>query len=218
MASQQPKLRVLVGVSGGGRSLENLLDRQGKEFFEIVGVISSRPDCRGVDIAKSAHLPVLVCEFSPARRSPKLVAEVEDFAAVQRANLVALAGFLKPYPVSRTWERRVINIHPALLPRHGGKGMYGMKVHEAVLAARDSRSGATVHYVSDRYDEGPIIAQASVLTDGIRDSAALAARVFEAECDLYPRVLSGLACGSLPLPHGDVLKYEFGNTPRASLN
>jgi folate-dependent phosphoribosylglycinamide formyltransferase PurN len=110
---------------------------------------------------------------------------------------VALAGFLKIYPVKPDWAKRVVNIHPALLPKFGGKGMYGDFVHAAVLNAGERASGCTVHFVDDHYDEGRILAQATVEVLAGDTPETLAARVFAAECRLYPDALARIVRGEL---------------------
>lgn len=119
----------------------------------------------------------------------------ELLATLADADLVVLAGYLKllPAPVVRRFRQRAINIHPALLPAFGGPGMYGRRVHEAVLASGASESGATVHYVDEQFDRGPIVAQQTVpvLPDDTADS--LAHRVLAVEHELLPRVVLELA-------------------------
>lgn len=186
---------VAVGVSGGGRSLENLLRRPSPDY-RIAGVIASREDCRAVAIARDAGLPVFVGDFGPQGKAQTEVT-LYEWLALHRIDLVALAGFLKIYPVRPEWTNRVVNIHPALLPKYGGKGMYGNHVHAAVLQCGDLFSGATVHFVDGRYDEGRIIARARVEVRPGDTVETLAARVFQAECELYPKILSQLARGEL---------------------
>ena len=188
--------RVAVGVSGGGRSLENFL-KVPASAYRIAAVIASRPDCRAVEIAKKAGLPVFVGDFGAAKRQETADA-LYAWLDAERIDWIALAGFLKIFPVRPDWATRVVNIHPALLPKFGGKGMYGDHVHAAVLKSGDKKSGATVHYVDERYDEGKIIAQAEVDVRPEDTVDALAARVFEAECLLYPRILGDLVSGRKP--------------------
>jgi folate-dependent phosphoribosylglycinamide formyltransferase PurN len=184
--------RIAVAVSGGGRSLANFLEHQAPESgYEVVAVIASRPDCRAVTIAREAGLALFVDDFAPARLAD-VGERLYPWLAAQRVELVALAGFLKLFPLAPGWEKRIINIHPALLPKHGGRGMYGDRVHAAVLAARETQSGPTVHYVNERYDEGAIIEQAVVPVLPGDTAHTLADRVFAAECELYPRVVARL--------------------------
>lgn len=183
--------RVAVAVSGSGRSLQNFLKQSGHYGFQVVAVIASREDCLGVTIACDAGLPVFVEDFTPLRLG-EISTKLYPWLAALQVDLIALAGFLKLFPLAPDWDKRVINIHPALLPRFGGRGMYGDRVHAAVLAAGDKQSGATVHYVNERYDEGAVIAQAVVPVYMDDNVQSLASRVFAAECELYPRVIQSL--------------------------
>lgn len=186
---------VAVGVSGSGRSLENFLS-QPSPAYQIAGVIASRPDCRGAAIARDAKLPLFIGDFSPTRRDATADA-LYQWLADHQIDLVALAGFLKVFPVRSGWTTRVINIHPALLPKFGGQGMYGNHVHAAVLASGDQKTGATIHYVDGRYDEGRILTQTVVEVQATDTVETLATRVFAAECLLYPDALAKIARGEL---------------------
>lgn len=188
-------VRVAVLLSGSGRTLENLLARQtaGELPVEFVGVVSSRSAVRGVSVARDAGLPVAVLR---RRDYPDVAAHntaVAEWLEPMQPQIIALAGYLC-YVVRPAWfDGPLVNIHPALLPRYGGQGMYGDRVHAAVLAAGDRESGCTVHHVDDRYDHGEIIAQRRVPVCDGDDVASLAQRVFGAECELYPNVLRELA-------------------------
>lgn len=197
--------RIAVGVSGGGRSLANLLEcqRHGAPF-EIAAVIASRPDCKALDIAAAHGLPTFVDNFK-GDVAARLYAWIDE----QMIAWVALAGFLKLFPLSPRYVGRVVNIHPALLPKFGGPGMYGDRVHAAVLSAAEETSGATVHYVDAKYDEGKIIAQVVVPVRAGDDTRSLADRVFAGECKLYPAVLTQLVEGALPRPDGTILRMTY---------
>ena len=193
MTAQPVKLAVL--LSGSGRTLENFLDKiqAGQLAVEICAVVSSRPNVRGVEVARAAGLP---CGVFPRKDYPDPAshnAAINAWLVPHGPQLIALAGYLCFYMPPESFQGPVVNIHPALLPRHGGQGFYGDKVHQAVLAAGDRQSGCTVHLVSDRYDEGRILDQAVVPVLPGDDVHTLARRVFSAECELYPRVLSRLA-------------------------
>jgi folate-dependent phosphoribosylglycinamide formyltransferase PurN len=195
--------RVAVAVSGGGRSLANFLDwqRRGDVAYEIAAVVTNKPTCGGVAIAEAAKLPVFKDSFAATTQGTTDTAtRLYAWLHEHRIGWVALAGFLKPWPLSPAWTGRVVNIHPALLPAFGGKGMYGDHVHRAVLASKLEVTGATVHLVTERYDEGAILAQVQVPVLAGDDAAALAARVFQGECRLYPQVLSRLVTGGKGLP------------------
>lgn len=195
--SDRTPLRVVVLISGGGSTLANLIraaDARDLGPTELVGVVSSRGAVRGVEIAREAGLPLVVCG------PPDLVDDpdgadrcITRACDAWRADLVLMAGFLRRWLLPPTYLGRVINIHPALLPKFGGKGMYGTHVHEAVLAARERESGCTVHLVDDQYDHGPIVAQRRVAVEANDDAAALAARVQAAERQLYPEIVRAIA-------------------------
>ncbi len=189
--------RIVVAVSGAGRSLANLMVKQAGQNWAIVGVIASRAEIGACELARKAHLPLLVANFSRKKIAKK---SVQAFLEQVNADWVVLAGFLKIFPDLKGWKQRIINIHPALLPAFGGQGMYGERVHSAVIASRSLNSGASVHFVTSRYDEGQIIAQARVPVLADDDAKALSTRVFSAECQLLPAVISALVRKELPLP------------------
>jgi phosphoribosylglycinamide formyltransferase-1 len=190
MAGEPNELPIAVFLSGGGRTLENLLrhrDRHGLPI-DVRLVISSRGDVRGVDIARDAGIETLVVRkrdvddaaycramFDPVRRCD--------------AKYVVMAGFLKHVLIPEDFENRVINIHPSLLPAFGGEGMYGLRVHQAALDRGVTISGCTVHFVDNHYDNGPIILQRACEVLPGDTAETLAARVFEQECEALPAAL-----------------------------
>jgi formyltetrahydrofolate-dependent phosphoribosylglycinamide formyltransferase len=181
-------VRVAVLASGGGTNLQALIDALGPEApARIVRVISNRSDAGALDRARRAGISTAVLQHPPD------AAELLD--VLGDADLVVLAGYLKlvPAPVVARFRRRLVNIHPALLPAFGGPGMYGRRVHEAVLASGATESGATVHYVDEQYDRGPIIAQRRVPVLPGDTVDTLAQRVLAAEHDLLPEVVLQLA-------------------------
>jgi len=188
-----PRFGVL--LSGTGRTLANFLDRieDGRFNGEIAAVVSSVPDAGGLEIARNAGIPAITVqrrnyendlEFSNA-----IYEEVEGYSP----DLLLLCGFLRRLVVPSRWESRILNIHPALLPEMSfaaGRGMYGDRVHAAVLDHGSTRTGASVHVVENVYDSGDVVATAEIdviPTDTVKD---LASRVFEVECDLYPRAVT----------------------------
>ena len=160
---------------------------------EIVAVISSRPKARGVRIAEEAGLPCAVFRRKDYDSIDAHNAALNAWLLPHRPQLIALAGYLCFYQPPEVFSGPIVNIHPALLPKHGGKGYYGDRVHEAVLAAGDTESGCTVHLVNDEYDSGRILGQQRVPVLPDDDVHSLADRVFAAECELYPRILGELA-------------------------
>jgi phosphoribosylglycinamide formyltransferase-1 len=188
-------VRLAVLLSGSGRTLENFLVKieAGDLPVAVCAVVSSRGDVRGVDVAREAGLPCGVFRRRDYADAAAHSAAINAWLEPHRPEMVALAGYLCFYVPAAGFPGPVVNIHPALLPKFGGQGMYGDRVHRAVLAAGETESGCTVHLVSDQYDEGRILAQARVPVMPGDDEHALAARVFAAECNLYPRVLAELA-------------------------
>jgi phosphoribosylglycinamide formyltransferase 1 len=184
---------VAVLVSGAGSNLQALLDAlRGSPLARIARVVSSRGDAGALERARRAAVPTTV--LADCGDAGEIVAAVQD------AGLVVLAGYVKRVPPAAVARLRwrLINIHPALLPAFGGPGMYGPRVHQAVLASGAAVSGATVHYVDEEFDRGPIIAQwpVPVLADDTVES--LAARVLEVEHRLLPRVVLELARRGVP--------------------
>ncbi|HEY2786421.1 MAG TPA: phosphoribosylglycinamide formyltransferase [Fimbriiglobus sp.] len=173
-------------ISGGGTTLQNFIDRiaSGTMDARICGVISSKGDAHGVERAKRAGLPVAIEPRGPGF-ADRVWAAVRGF----HPDLVCFAGWLHLLPIPADFRRKVLNIHPALLPKYGGKGMYGRHVHEAVIAAGDTESGCTVHFADDSYDTGPIVLQKKVPVLPHDTPESLAARVFAAECEAYPEAI-----------------------------
>src|SRR6266853_6331102 len=181
-------VRVAVLVSGGGTNLQALLDALHESpLARVARVISNRPDAGALARARRAGVPATVL------RDPDDAAEL--LAALGDAQLVVLAGYLKlvPAAVVSRFRGRMINIHPALLPDFGGPGMYGRRVHAAVLASGAKESGATVHLVDEEFDRGEIIGQEKVPVIPTDTPESLAARVLEAEHRLLPRMVLELA-------------------------
>jgi phosphoribosylglycinamide formyltransferase-1 len=189
-------LRVAAAVSGRGSNLAALLHALGDGApAQVVLVLSNRAGAGGVELARSHGIPVHLFNDTA---DPGEWRSVLEAAGV---DLIVLAGYLKPVPaaVVRAWRGRIINVHPALLPRHGGRGMYGRRVHEAVLASGDTSSGATVHLVSEEYDEGEILAQGTVPVLPGDTPDTLAARVLAVEHKLLPATVLAMARAGLPL-------------------
>ena len=193
MSNQTVKVAVL--LSGSGRTLENFLEKMagGRLPIQVCAVVSSRGDVRGVEVARRAGLPVDVFRRKDYASAAQHNAAINAWLAPHGPQIIALAGYLCLYMAPEGFDGPVVNIHPALLPSYGGKGYYGDRVHKAVLAAGEKESGCTVHLVNDRYDEGAILEQTRVPVLADDDVHTLAARVFAAECELYPRVLARLA-------------------------
>jgi phosphoribosylglycinamide formyltransferase-1 len=177
-------------LSGSGRTLLNLVAaiQDGRLAARIELVITSREGL-GVERAREAGLPVVIVPgVIPEARLRELLRE-------HRIDWVVLAGYLKLVEIPAEYRGRVVNIHPALLPRHGGEGMYGERVHEAVLAAGDAVSGCTVHLCDEAYDRGRVLLQKTCPVLPGDTAETLARRVFALECEAYPEALQKLISG-----------------------
>ncbi|MGH7533661.1 MAG: phosphoribosylglycinamide formyltransferase [Gemmatimonadales bacterium] len=198
-------LRVAVAVSGGGTNLQALLDALPPgSAAQVVLVVSNKVTSGGLDRARRDSIPAMVLT------DPADAREWIDLLARHQVDLVVLAGYLKlmPAAVVSAYRGRIINIHPALLPDFGGPGMYGERVHQAVLASGVSRSGATVHLVDEEYDRGAILAQLQVPVLPGDTPALLAARVLDAEHRLLPCVVLAAAAAGHPVPLGSDLEPQ----------
>jgi phosphoribosylglycinamide formyltransferase-1 len=196
-ATRSPRLAVL--LSGGGTTLQNLLDRcaDSRLHAEIVQVVASNATAFGLERARRAGVPAAVVDRKQAGSREEFSRRLFELCRQARADLVCLAGFLQLVVIPDHFHLRVLNIHPALIPAFCGKGYYGRHVHEAVLAYGAKVSGCTVHFADNQYDHGPIILQrpVSVLDDDTPDT--LAARVFAQECEAYPEALRLVAEGRI---------------------
>lgn len=171
-------------ISGGGRTALNIADEidAGRLDAEIALVVSSREGA-GAERCRARGLPVAV---EPGVIPEARLSEILETAG---ADLVCLAGYLKLLPIPSAWSGRILNIHPALLPKFGGPGMYGDRVHRAVLEAGEQISGCTVHLCTDEFDRGPIVVQRTCPVLPGDTTETLAARVFEQECVAYPEAI-----------------------------
>ena len=192
-AGTTPVLAVL--LSGGGRTLSNLIERSrsGHLPARVGVVVSSVADAGGLEIARQSGIPaaaVIRKDFdSDQAYSDAIFREIEPYDP----SLVILAGFLRKLAVPPRWEGRILNIHPALLPEMAfasGRGFYGDRVHRAVLESGQPVSGATVHLVDNGYDTGMVFMRQTVPVEAGDTVESLAARVFAAECQLYPRAIA----------------------------
>ena len=197
--ADQKRLRLGVLISGGGRTMLNILEdiRKRKLNAEIVLVISSRSTVAGVQRARDAGLPVEIVRKKDYPDIDAFSAQLEAKLVDADVDLVIQGGWLCLWKIPARYEHRVMNIHPALLPSFGGKGMWGHHVHEAVLAAGCKVSGCTVHFCTNEYDDGPIIVQRTCPVEDDDTPDTLAARVFEQECLAFPQAIAWFAEGRL---------------------
>ena len=194
-------LSVAVLVSGSGTTLQNLIDvtRAGRLKATVDLVIGSRPGLLGVERAQSAGIRNHVVDRKSSSDVSTFSAEIFKLCADAKVDLICLAGWLSLIELPARWAGRVMNIHPALLPGFGGRGMFGRKVHEAVIAHGCKMSGCTVHFVDDSYDTGPIIVQRTCPVLDHDTPEDLAKRVFEQEKIAYPEAIARYARGELKI-------------------
>jgi len=198
------RLRLVPLVSGGGRTVLNLLDRiaDGRLVAEIPLVLADR-ECAAIGRIRARGIAV---DLIPWPGDPDAWAEIAwPRIEAAKADLVLACGFLRLLRIPPQWAGKVMNIHPGLLPRFGGKGLYGDRVHKAVLAAGERESGCTVHFLDNEYDTGPRILEHRVAVLATDTVASLAARVFEAECEAYPEAIRLFAEGRLRIDNGKVV-------------
>jgi len=184
-------LKLGILLSGGGRTLENFVEEIGAGRLNArpVVVISSSSKAYGLTRARNHGIPAHVMRPGDHAGTQAFSDAITRILLDAGAELILLCGFLKLYKVPEVFEGRVMNIHPALIPRHCGQGFFGHHVHEAVLAAGDKESGCTVHFCDNVYDHGPIIVQRRVPVLEGDTADTLAARVFEEECRAYPEAI-----------------------------
>jgi phosphoribosylglycinamide formyltransferase-1 len=186
--------RIAVFASGSGSNAQRIAEYfSDKGVLEIAAIYCNNPDAFVLERAKLLGIPSVLFNRDTFYHSDAILADLKN----REVDWIILAGFLWLIPTNilAAFPGRIINIHPALLPAYGGKGMYGMKVHQAVIAAGDAESGITIHHVNEHYDEGDIIFQArcTIATDDTPE--LLASKIHELEYEHFPRVIQDLVAG-----------------------
>lgn len=198
------KLRIGILASHGGSNMQAIIDacKENKINGSVCVVICNNSRAGAVDKAEKAGIPVYHLSGKNYPGGNDLDEAVLLVLKKHKVNIVALAGYMKKLGpgVLKEYKNRILNIHPALLPKHGGKGMYGIKVHEAVIEAGDKESGATVHLVNENYDEGGILSQVVVPVLKNDTPGALADRILVEEHRLYPITLEKISKDDIKLP------------------
>lgn len=220
------QIRVAVLVSGAGSNLEAILESQEAGALpgvQVVLVLSSKADAYALERAHKRQIETAGVERKAFSSEEAFQAALLEKLLGARVDVVCLAGYLKKLSpdIIRRFRGRILNIHPALLPKFGGPGMYGQHVHEAVIAAGEAESGCTVHLVDEEFDHGPVLAQVKVPVLPGDTAKSLAARVLEQEHVLYPKVL-GEFCKQLKIvqaaPHPSPSPQGRGDGVRGELN
>jgi phosphoribosylglycinamide formyltransferase 1 len=182
--------KVVIFASGTGSNAENIiLYLKDKNLVKVCGVFSNNPDAAVLEKAKNCNVDTYVFD-----KAQLLSDEVLDRINEINPNLIILAGFLLKLPASfvEKYPNKIINIHPALLPKYGGKGMFGLKVHQAVLENKEKKTGITIHYVNEHYDEGGIIFQKKVSIEHCSSPKEIADEVHKLEYEYYPQIIERL--------------------------
>ena len=194
-------LRLAVLLSGGGTTLQNLIDRIADVRLDarIVCVVSSRADVAGVERGRHAGIPTFVVERRACSSREEFSARILGHCREAGADLVCMAGFLQLLHIPTDFAGRVLNIHPALLPTFGGKGYHGLHLHEAVLEAGVRVTGCTVHFADNEYDCGAILVQRTCCVAQDDTPETLQSRVFAQECEAYPEAIRLVASGRVCL-------------------
>lgn len=180
--------RLAIFASGTGSNAAKIISHfQGIEDIEVSLIVSNRPQAGVLTIAEQAGVPSMIIDRSFFYDSNQLVFELKQ----RSVDFIVLAGFLwliPPYLI-KAYPRKIVNIHPALLPKYGGKGMYGMHVHRAVKANNEQESGISIHFVNERFDEGAVIFQASCNIDPVDSPEVIREKVLTLEHKYFPPVV-----------------------------
>jgi phosphoribosylglycinamide formyltransferase-1 len=190
MAMNKKKKRLVIFASGAGSNAQKIIDYfKEKTTAEIVLIVSNNPKAGVIEIAAKENIPVLIIEKNQFKESGYL-------EKIKKSNpdLIILAGFLWKIPqvLIQSFPHKIINIHPALLPAYGGKGMYGNAVHMAVVTAGEKESGITIHFVDEKYDHGETIFQAKCSLSEDENAETLAEKIHHLEHEFYSQTIEGL--------------------------
>jgi len=180
--------KIAVFASGNGTNLQRIAEYfNDNPSVELSLVVCNKPSAGAIQRAHNLHIPLVMIDRIGFYQSDSLTKRLLE----KEIDLVVLAGFLWLIPnhLLQSFSNRIINIHPALLPKHGGKGMYGEKVHQAVIEAGDKKSGITIHYVNEKYDAGAILFQHEIPVEPDETAESLAAKIHQLEYQYFPKVI-----------------------------
>lgn len=183
---------IVIWASGSGSNAENIIQQLHPQLVCVKAIYCNNKKAGVIDRANRLGIPVRMMENSDLMEISKL----DEFLELDRPQLIVLAGFLRKFPARLLNRFKAINLHPALLPSYGGKGMYGHHVHEAVIAAREKQSGITFHWVNEEYDDGAIIAQFTCSISETDTPETLAHSIHELEQNHFPNVLLSIFANS----------------------
>jgi len=183
--------KIAIFASGSGTNAENIIKYfKNYSLVEISIVLSNKKDALVLKRAKNLNTETIAFNKKQFNETNEIV----DLLINKKIDLIVLAGFLWLIPdnLIQQFPNKIINIHPALLPKYGGKGMYGKFVHESVLKNKEKESGITIHYVNSKYDEGKIVFQSKVIIEPNDNAGSLAKKIHQLEYKYYPKVIEGL--------------------------
>ncbi len=189
-AQNQYMYRLAIFASGEGTNAQKFIEYfKGRMEVSISLIVCNRKEAGVITKAKEAGIPFIIVDKDAFYNSDTVLDKLKE-----SVDFIVLAGFLWMIPdnITKAFSGKMVNIHPALLPKYGGKGMYGAKVHEAVIANQENESGITIHYVNDKYDEGKIIFQAKCIVDKSDTPELLAEKIHELEYKFYPLIVDKL--------------------------
>ena len=176
---------ILIFASGNGTNAQNIIDYFRDSSVIVSKILCNYSEAKVLDIARNENLPSSIISKTQLENG-----EVLNLLRTIKPDLIVLAGFLLKIPKEITDEFRTVNVHPALLPKHGGKGMYGMNVHKAVIDSFDIESGITIHWANENYDEGQIIEQFKCSVSSLDTPETLAIKIQNLERDYFPKTIS----------------------------
>ena len=182
--------KIVLFASGNGSNVENIIQYfKNNDTISVVGIFTNNPHAKVVERAKNHEIASFIFDKNQLYEGQVL----EEINKLQ-PDLIVLAGFLLKFPehIIAHYPNKIINIHPALLPNYGGKGMYGMNVHRSVLENKEKETGITIHYVNENYDEGAIIFQQSIILTGEETPEVVATKIHELEYKYFPEVIEKL--------------------------
>jgi len=182
--------KIIVFASGSGTNAENII-----QYFEkrpsakVVAVFTNNPNAAVIEKTKKYGIPIDIFSKSDLFES-KVLQKINEY----NPDWIVLAGFLLKFPqnIIKAFPNKILNIHPALLPKYGGKGMYGMHIHQAIIDNKELETGITIHYVNENYDEGAIIFQQKINLIGIETAEIVAAKIYKLEQEYFPKVIESL--------------------------
>jgi len=187
----QSAKNIAIFASGSGTNALNICEHfKNRKAANVTTLVCNKPNAKVIERLQPFNVELILIEKFDFKQPESLIKKLQN----AQIELIVLAGFLWLIPVEliRAFPDKIINLHPALLPKYGGKGMYGMNVHKAVLKNGEKESGVTIHYVNEVYDEGKIIFQAALILDKNETPESLARRIHQLEYEYYPKVIENV--------------------------